>query len=76
MLKFLSADIQNQKTACLVVLVCEDQEIHDHPEIIALVENAKKITEFSGKKDDLLVLYDPADMAAERIFIYRTRQTK
>ena len=67
MLKFLSADIQNQKTACLVVLVCEDQEIHDHPEILALVENAKKITEFSGKKDDLLVLYDPADMAAERI---------
>ncbi|MEZ4565631.1 MAG: M17 family peptidase N-terminal domain-containing protein [Desulfobacterales bacterium] len=68
--------IQNQKTACLVVLVCEDQEIHDHPEILALVENAKKITEFSGKKDDLLVLYDPADIAAARILFVGLGKTK
>ncbi|MEZ4551520.1 MAG: M17 family peptidase N-terminal domain-containing protein [Desulfobacterales bacterium] len=59
-----------------MVLVCEDQEIHDHPEILALVENAKKITEFSGKKDDLLVLYDPADIAAARILFVGLGKTK
>ncbi len=67
MLKLLSGEILKKKTECLVVPVCENTEIHDDPAIISLIENARKIKEFKGKKDDSVVFYDPADSKLERI---------
>jgi len=68
MLKLLSGEILTKKTQCLVVPVCEDVEIHDDPAIIDLIEKAKNIKEFEGKKDDSVLLYDPADGKMERLF--------
>ncbi len=65
MLKFVSGSIQNQKTACLVVLVCEDEIVYDDPEVIALTETAEKIKEFTGKKEDVLLLYAAPEHAPE-----------
>ena len=67
MLKLISGEIQKKKAQCLVVPVCEDAEIHDNSAIIGLIETARNIKEFKGKKDDTVVFYDPPDSKLERI---------
>ena len=67
MLKLISGEILKKKTECLVVPVCEDESIYDDPAINALIENARKIKEFKGKKDDSVILYDSAESKSERI---------
>ena len=67
MLKLLSGEILTKKTQCLVVPVCENAEIHDDPAIADLIEKAKRIKEFNGKKDDSVVLYEPAAGKMERL---------
>ncbi len=67
MLKLLSGEILKIKTECIVVPVCEDEEIHADPALIHLIENAKKIKEFNGEKDDSVMLFEPSESKAERI---------
>jgi len=67
MLKLFSGEILKKKAECLVVPVCEDADIHDDPSITGLIEKVLKLKEFKGKKDDSVVLYDPAGTKLERI---------
>ncbi len=56
-----------KKIKTLAVPVCEDREIHENREIALLNRKAKKIPEFSGKKDEEITLYDLPEACAERI---------
>lgn len=70
MLKLLSGEIGKQKTQCLVVPVCENAGIHDDPAISSLIEETMQIKEFTGKKDDTVMLYNPANDKWERILFF------
>ncbi len=66
MLKLKTLDLQKDKITTLAVPVCEDKGIHAEP-LSKLVAQAKKIEEFSGKKDEALTLYTPTGIKAERV---------
>lgn len=51
----------------LVIPVCEDQAIHDHPEIAAAVARAREYPEFSGKSDQELIWFDSPPIPAKRL---------
>jgi leucyl aminopeptidase len=66
MLKLKSIDLQKTRISTLAVPVCEDKNIHG--DILAkLVEGAKKLEEFQGKKDEELTLYNPEGTQVERV---------
>jgi len=64
MLTLKPIDLKNEKTATIVIPVCEDKNIHTENTIISLVTKAKKIKPFKGRKDDELILYDLRDTSA------------
>jgi len=66
-LSIISGNIAKLKTDCLVIPVCEDKKIYDDPSIINLIKYTEKIKEFSGKKDETILLYDPDKIKAERL---------
>ena len=69
MLKLKSYDLKRDKIPTLTIPVCEDKDIHVGL-LSTLVEEAKKIEEFQGKKDEKLTLYKPAGTHVDRaIFI-------
>lgn len=55
MLNFTSITIGKSKIANLAIPVCEDTQIHDAPEINALIDEAKKIDSFSGEKNQQVI---------------------
>ncbi len=66
MLKLKSLDLQKEKISTLAVPVCEDKDIHTGA-LSKLVTQAKKIEEFNGKKNEVLVLYNPGGIQADRV---------
>ncbi len=66
MLKLKTIDLQKEKVATVAVPVCEDKDIHTGV-LSKLVAQAKKIEEFSAKKDEVLTLYNPDGIQAERV---------
>ena len=46
MLHIISGELLKKATACLVVPVCEDKEIHDDPSIINLIQQTETVKEF------------------------------
>ncbi|MFC1859340.1 leucyl aminopeptidase [Thermodesulfobacteriota bacterium] len=67
MLELKSIDLNKEKTATLVIPVCEDKAIHDYDAIPSLIKKAKKIKEFAGHADEELTLYNPSGVKAERV---------
>ena len=57
------------ETDMLVVLVCEDDELNDHPLLSSMVARIQKLSEFNGAKGDEVVLYDPAGTKARRALL-------
>jgi leucyl aminopeptidase len=66
MLKLTSADLKRAKPDALVIPVCEDDEIHTDDALLELIARARKLEEFSGEKDDEVILHAPAGMGAKR----------
>lgn len=66
MLKLKSIDLKKKKLSTLAVPVCEDKDIHQGL-LSKLAGQAKKIKEFSGKKDQEITLYNPTGIQAERV---------
>ena len=66
MLHLKSADLTKQKMEALAIPVCEDEDIHKNPAIVAVVEKALQLDEFSGKKDESVTLYDLPEIKARR----------
>jgi leucyl aminopeptidase len=76
MLRLVSMDLTKEKLETLAIPVCEDQPIHKDPVITTIIEKAKTLQEFSGKKDDELILYDVPDIRAERVILRGLGKTK
>ncbi len=64
MLTLKPIDLQNEKTAAIVIPVCEDKNIHTEKMIVSLVKTAKTIKPFKGREDDELILYHLQDVGA------------
>ena len=50
-----------------MVPVCEDANVYDDPALTAVIEKAKKLEEFIGKKDEEVTLYDLPEIQAHRV---------
>ena len=68
-LHLTSSDLNQTKMQSVVIPVCEDSDIHDAPAILNLISNARKYQEFTGKKDQELIIYDPPDTHFDRIIL-------
>ncbi len=69
MLKLTSTDPRKAKPDALVVPVCEDEAIHSHESLQALVARARGFCEFAGRSEDEIVLYDPEEAGARRCLL-------
>ncbi len=67
MLYLKSMELNDIKADALIIPVCEDKEIHTEKTIVGLEKKAKKLKEFSGKKEDDIVLYGLPGLKAERV---------
>jgi len=57
MLQLKAVDLKTEKIGTLIVPVCEDKDIHENEALMLLIKQAKKVKEFTGKKDDEIILY-------------------
>jgi len=64
MLPLKPIDLKSEKTETIVIPVCEDKNIHTEKTIISLVNQAKVIKQFKGRKDDDLIFYHLPDVGA------------
>ena len=69
MLKLTSLDLKKDKVETLAIPVCEDRTLYTDPALNAVVKTAKRLKEFSGKKDQVLTLYDPAGIKVKRVML-------
>ncbi len=69
MLHLKSADLKKQKMDILTIPVCEDKDLHDDPLIKEVIDKALKLDEFSGKKDESVILYDLPKIMARRVML-------
>ena len=67
MLQLKTFDLKKDKIETLAVPVCENQDIYKDTVIKAVVKKALALKEFSGKKGQELVLYDPTGIHAQRV---------
>jgi leucyl aminopeptidase len=70
MLHLTSLDLKKSKIETLAIPVCEDESIHGDPLIRAVIKNALRLKEFNGKKDEVVTLYDPSDVNAQRVILH------
>ncbi len=66
MLQLIPMGAKRKEAEALAIPVCEDQAIHINKAVAAAAEQAKKLSEFKGKKGDFVVLYDLKDLKAKR----------
>jgi leucyl aminopeptidase len=69
MLDIKSVDLKKERQQALIIPACKDAAIHGDKTINALIKKAKALKEFSGDKDDELVLYDPSGIKAKRVIL-------
>ncbi|MFZ0611442.1 MAG: leucyl aminopeptidase [Desulfobacterales bacterium] len=67
MLSLKSLEPAASETDLLVVPVCEDAELHDHPLLASMVARIQKFEEFKGANGDEVVLYSPPGTKARRV---------
>jgi len=70
MLFLKHADLTRDKIEILAIPVCEDKEIYEDKIISALVKEARKIKEFTGKKGDALTLYNLPRISSPRVLFW------
>lgn len=70
MLHLTSVDPAETKTEALIIPVCENYNIHSIAKISDLIDKAKELKEFKGKKDDEVLFYNMADVKAERVIFF------
>ncbi|BBO80570.1 putative cytosol aminopeptidase [Desulfosarcina ovata subsp. sediminis] len=70
MLEIKTINLKRSSVDTLVVPVCEDQDVHTDPTVKSLVDAAKKLEEFSGKKGDTVTLFGPADSRIGRAVFF------
>jgi len=68
-LKLTSADVKRAKPDALVIPVCEDEEIHPQDALQALISQARRFAEFSGKEDDEFIFYGQDGVGAKRCLL-------
>ncbi|MCP4746848.1 MAG: leucyl aminopeptidase [Desulfobacteraceae bacterium] len=70
MLKFTSVSLEKSHTKMLAIPVCEDKDIHTDITIKRLIRQAAGLEEFSGEKDQQVILYNLANNKINRCFFY------
>jgi leucyl aminopeptidase len=75
-LQLKSLDLKKVKVDTLVIPVAEDKGIHTDQIIAAAVKRAKKLKEFNGKKDEVIVLYKLPGLQSNRIIFVGTGKAK
>jgi leucyl aminopeptidase len=69
MLKLTTADYKRLRADTLLIPVCEKKNIHTDPAVKAVVKEAQQLPEFSGKKDEVVLLYAPKQLKAKRVLL-------
>ena len=69
MLKLTAADWKRLKADTVLIPVCEKKDIHNDPALKAIVKEALSLPEFSGKKDEVVLLYNPRRLKAKRAIV-------
>ena len=69
MLHLKSAELTKQKFETLAIPVCENRDIHEDPAINAIIKIAMNLKEFSGKKEQCVILYNLPDINAQRVIL-------
>lgn len=69
MLKLTSLDLKKDKVETLAIAVCEDKSIYTDAALNAVIKRAKRLKEFSGKKEQVLMLYEPAGIKVKRALL-------
>ncbi len=69
MLHLTTVYLKREKIKTLLVPVCEDKPLHKSAALVALCEQALKLKEFKGRKDEEVVFYSPPEVAAERVIL-------
>ena len=67
MLQLTTVDLQKTKTETLVIPVCVDTQIYDNRALVSIINQAKKLKEFKGEKNDEVTLFGPSEVKAERV---------
>jgi leucyl aminopeptidase len=67
MIHLKSVDLKKEKVESLVIPVCEDKHVFEDKIIKSLISKAKKIKEFTGGKDDEIILYNLPEVQAKRV---------
>ncbi len=67
MLHLTAVDLKKVKIESLVIPVCKDKEIHENKTISSLIRKVKKLKEFTGKKGDEVVFFNPPEVKAVRV---------
>ena len=67
MLQLKTVDLKKIKTETLVIPVCEDTQIYDNRALVSIINQAKRLKEFKGEKNDEVILFGPAEIKAERV---------
>ncbi len=66
MLHLKRVDLKTEKIDTLIIPVCEDRDIHTDSVLLSLVKQAKDLKEFTGKKDDEIILYNISGSKVDR----------
>jgi len=69
MLHLKTVDLKKTKTETMVIPVCEDVQIHDNRAVVSIINQAKKLKEFKGGKNDEVILFKPSGIKAERVIL-------
>jgi leucyl aminopeptidase len=69
MLHLTSVDLKKAKIETLAIPVSEDKDIHEDGLIKAVIKKAMKLKEFNGKRDEVVTLFDPSDVNAQRVVL-------
>ena len=70
MLEVKAVNLKRAKVDTLVVPVCEDRGIHTDHTLTSLVDAAKALAEFNGKKGDMVTLFQPAETRITRVVFF------
>ncbi|MGD9211462.1 MAG: leucyl aminopeptidase [Desulfobacteraceae bacterium] len=77
MLTFCTAKPSETNSELLAIPVYEDFLLFKDPAVTKIVKNAKKLVEFSGKKNDEVTFYEPSGILSQRVlFIGLGKQKK
>ncbi|HEA66321.1 MAG TPA: leucyl aminopeptidase [Desulfobacterales bacterium] len=70
MLQLISVGLKKASAEVIVVPVCEDEKLFSEKEIETLVQQAKKLKEFKGKKSETITLYNLPNVKAKRVHFF------